>query len=54
MRPMAIAKRIPDVSMNRIFLFLVLAQGIRLRRRVMAPGVVVSMAPPGVGGTTCR
>jgi hypothetical protein len=46
--------RNPAASMNRIFRFLAMVQGIRFQISVRVPGCSVSMAPPGVGGTTCR
>ena len=51
MRPMTMTERSPAV---RLFLFLIMVQGIRLKSLVTAPDVVVSIAPPGVEGTTCR
>ena len=47
-------KRNPAASRNRIFHFLVIVQGIRFQILVRVLGLAVSMAPPGVGGTTCR
>ena len=54
MNTMTNTERSPAASMNRIIHFLVRVQGIRFMSWVTLPGIVVSMAPPGVGGTTCR